>query len=94
MTHAHTNPDGSITLDVDPIRRIDIEDIDALDSFSRKTKRDITTLEVKFYAGGKFKISYSAAGKVIEAGGHKIGIIVSEDHVVTLRALDTEATKK
>jgi hypothetical protein len=53
MKNAHINPDGTVTLDVDPIRRLDIQDLDALDSFSRTTKKDVTTLKIKFADGGK-----------------------------------------
>ena len=85
MITSHTSPDVTITLDVDPIRRIDVQDLDAVDSFSRKTKGDITTLKFKFADGGVFNMSYTKAGKVVDFHGNKIGVEVSEEHIVTLK---------
>ena len=85
MITSRTSPDGTITLDVDPIRRIDVQDLDAVDSFSRKTKGDITTLKLKFADGGVFNMSYTKAVKVVDFHGNKIGVEVSEEHIVTLK---------
>ena len=85
MITSHTSPDGTSTLDVDPIRRIDVQDLDALDSFSRKTKGDVTTLKLKFADGGVFSISYTRSGKVVDFHGNKIGVEVSEEHIITLK---------
>ncbi len=86
------HPDGSISLDVDTdtLRRIDIENILTLASFSRRADGDDTVIEAEFDSGGKFEMRHTPAGDITNFRCFHMGMRVSPDHVVSLRAFDPE----
>ena len=85
-----TKPDGSISLDVDndALKRIDIENILTIDSFTRRTEGKDTIIEIEFASGGKFKMRYTPEGDITEFRGFHIGMRGSDDHVIALRDFD------
>jgi hypothetical protein len=60
------HPDGSISLnvDTDTLKRIDIENLLTLASFSRRFEGDDTVIEAEFDSGGKFEMRHTTDGDI------------------------------
>jgi hypothetical protein len=85
-------PDGSISLDIDTdtLKRIDIENLRTLASFSRRFDGDVTVIAAEFDSGGKFEMRHTADGLITKFRCFHMGMRVSPDHVVSLRAFDPD----
>jgi hypothetical protein len=86
------HPDGSISLnvDTDTLKRIDIENLLTLASFSRRFEGDDTVIEAEFDSGGKFEMRHTTDGDITHFRCFHMGMRVSPDHVVSLRAFDPD----
>lgn len=92
MNIIELNPHGEISMDVESISRVDLEDIKSVRSY--RIMRDETgdaTHEIVFINEGSFSIRYAEDGKVKKFLGHHVSITHTKDNILILRMITSAA---
>ena len=86
------DPNDPLRIQIENIRRLDLQDIGAVSFFRKVTEGDVTTIEVNFRPDGSFKICYHKDGRILEFRGNHISTHITKDGIVTLQPFREENT--
>lgn len=78
ITKLTITADGNVSMDYRQIRRIDIRDIVAIESYDISVEDGVLIHRVAFHNGTKFELAYNSDGTFRSLKGHQLGLIVSE----------------
>jgi len=74
MTTSHFTPNGNVEVDTDILRRIDIEDVRNIVSFTRATEGDETIIKLHFDSGGEFQLRCRIDGTITYFKAHHMNM--------------------